>query len=52
MFEWFSDLSPALRYGVSFLLIGISTVLYFSGVFWPWGWAAGLVLLCASVFVD
>lgn len=37
MFDWFADLSPGVRYGVAFLFIGISTALYFSGWFWPWG---------------
>jgi hypothetical protein len=45
MFEWWSDLPPILRYGSALLLIAISTVLWFCGRFWPWGWAAGIALL-------
>lgn len=45
MFSWWSELPAWLRYGVALLLLGISTVLYFSGVIWIWGWVAGTILL-------
>ena len=29
-------------------LLLLATLMFFGGVFWPWGWAVGLVLLCFS----
>lgn len=52
MFEWWSDLSKGARYGVSILFLGVSTLLYFCGYFWPWGWAVGGVLFLAAVVMD
>jgi hypothetical protein len=49
MFEWWAGLNPTAKYGVSFLFLGISTVLWLRGVFWPWGWAVGGVLLLFSL---
>ncbi len=46
IFEWYASLSPVFRFGVALLFIAISTVLWFTGTFWPWGWGAGIVLLC------
>ena len=45
MFDWWSDQSPWLRYGVAVLFLAISTVMFFAGRFWPWGWGVGAVLL-------
>jgi len=45
IFEWWSGLSPWIRYGVAVILLLISTVLYFDGILWPWGWAAGAIML-------
>ncbi|QOV88726.1 hypothetical protein [Humisphaera borealis] len=44
-FGWWADQSPWLRYGVALLLIAISTVIFFAGTIWIWGWVAGVVLL-------
>jgi len=44
-FSWWSDLPAPLRYGVAILLIAASTVLYFLGRLWIWGWVAGVILL-------
>ena len=44
MFGWFADLPWYVRYGISGVFILISTILFFSGTFWPWGWAVGIVL--------
>ncbi len=52
MFEWFADLSKGLRYGVALLFLAISTIIWFVGYFWPWGWAVGGVLLGASLLID
>jgi hypothetical protein len=48
MFEWWADLPPLVRYGVSLGLILVSTVLWFCGWFWPWGWGVGAILLLFS----
>ena len=45
MFDWWIDLPPWLRYGVAVAFLAVSTVLWFVGYFWPWGWVVGLVLL-------
>jgi len=42
MFEWFADLSPIAKYGAAFLFL--------AGLFWPWGWAVGGVLLVFALF--
>jgi hypothetical protein len=46
--EWWAGLSPWFRFGVAGVLLLISTVLWLAGKFWPWGWAAGSVLLLFS----
>lgn len=43
--EWWGEQSGWLRYGVAFVLLGVSTAMWFAGRFWPWGWGLGLVLL-------
>lgn len=43
--ECWADLPPWLRYGIAGIFLLISTVLWFCGRFWPWGWAVGIVLL-------
>jgi hypothetical protein len=48
LLEWWGGLSPWLRYGVALVFLLISTILYFAGTFWPWGWAVGGVLLLLS----
>ncbi|MCA9300335.1 MAG: hypothetical protein KDA28_14790 [Phycisphaerales bacterium] len=45
MFSWWSDLSPALRYGVAIGMIVISAIIFLFGYFWPWGFGIGIVLL-------
>lgn len=45
MFQWWAGLPPLLRYGVAVFFLLVSTVLWFCGRFWPWGWAVGVVLL-------
>jgi hypothetical protein len=48
-FEWWYELSPWIRAGVAIMLILISTLLWFlADRFWPWGWAAGVILLLFS----
>ncbi|MBX9682001.1 MAG: hypothetical protein K2X38_24855 [Gemmataceae bacterium] len=47
-FEWWLDLPTGLKMGVSLGLIGISTVLWFAGYLWLWGWIIGSILLVFS----
>ncbi len=46
--EWWAGLPMWLRVGVALLFLGLSTVLWFLGRFWPWGWAVGGILLLMS----
>lgn len=48
MLDWWCDLPWWLRYGFALLMLLISTILFFCGIFWPWGWAMGLILLLLS----
>jgi hypothetical protein len=45
LFESYASLPWWLRYGVALLFIAISTILFFAGRFWPWGWGVRLVFL-------
>jgi hypothetical protein len=47
-FEWWAGLNTGVKVGVALLLLLVSTALWFGGRFWPWGWAAGTVLLAFS----
>lgn len=44
-FEWWSERSAWIRYGVAGVFILISTLLLLGGVVWFWGWAVGGILL-------
>jgi hypothetical protein len=44
-FSWWAEQSPWLRYGVALLLIAISTIIFFGGRIWIWGWVAGGIML-------
>ena len=46
--EWWTGLNTWFKVGVSLLLLLISTILWFAGRFWPWGWGAGIILLLFS----
>jgi hypothetical protein len=48
MFSWYTGLPWKLRMAVALTFLLISTVLFFSGYFWPWGWAVGVILLLFS----
>lgn len=48
IFEWFAGLNTWVKVSVSLLLILSSTLLWFAGWFWPWGWAVGVILLLCS----
>jgi hypothetical protein len=45
LWAWWSEQHWALRIGVAVVFLLLSTILFFAGTFWPWGWAVGLVLL-------
>jgi hypothetical protein len=45
IFGWWGTLSPLWRYGIAIILLAISTVLFFLGRLWIWGWVIGAVLL-------
>jgi hypothetical protein len=47
-FELWASLPHLLRFGVASVFLLISTVLWFTGAFWPWGWVVGVVLLIFS----
>jgi hypothetical protein len=51
MFQWlFKMLASCRLYFLipAFLLLAVSTLMFFGGIFWPWGWAVGMVLLFFS----
>jgi hypothetical protein len=49
MVRWWAGLPWRLRLGVALALLLLSTILWqVAGHFWPWGWAAGSVLLLYS----
>ena len=48
MFGWWVGLPWQLRVGVALVCLIISTILWFAGTFWPWGWAIGPALLLFS----
>ena len=48
MFSWWTGLPWKLRLAVALGFLLLSTILYFCGYFWPWGWAAGVILLIFS----
>lgn len=45
LFEWYGGLSPWIRFGVALFFLLVSTVLWLAGVFFPYGWGVGLILL-------
>ena len=50
-FDWWLGRPKPVRYGISFFLIGLSTLFYFLGQIWFWGWASGGALLFIN-FID
>jgi hypothetical protein len=48
VFEWCGGLPWQLRVSVALLFLLASTILWFTGYFWPWGWAVGGILLILS----
>ncbi len=48
MFEMWAGVSPKQRRSIALFFIAISTVLYFAGELWIWGWCVGSLLLMFS----
>ena len=49
MFEWFLEIPLWLRALVGLGLLAVSSVIWFAGWFWPWGWVVGGIILLASI---
>ena len=47
-FQWWATLSPRVRFAVALVPLALSTLLWLTGRFWPWGWVAGAVMLAFS----
>jgi len=39
------DRGIAAKLGIGAFMLAVSTGLWFSGRFWPWGWAIGVIFL-------
>jgi hypothetical protein len=50
--QWYFDYSPGKRFLIALVPLAISTIMYFSGMFWPWGRGVGTILLCCSFPTD
>jgi hypothetical protein len=48
MISWWTGLPWKLRMGVALALLLLSTILFFAGYLWIWGWLIGVVLLMFS----
>lgn len=46
--EWWTGLGTWLKVSVALIFLSISTILWFTGRFWPWGWGLGIGLLLFS----
>ena len=47
-FEMWAGLNTWFKVGLSLCLLLVSTILWLTGTFWPWGWVAGVILLIFS----
>jgi hypothetical protein len=48
LIHWWAGLPWWLRLSVALAFLLLSTILWFEGHFWPWGWAVGIALLIFS----
>ncbi len=48
IFEWLIE-SKLARLVAGLILIGVSTLFYFGGRIWFWGWVVGGILLLAAI---
>ena len=46
--EWWGGLDPKIRITIPVVLLLISTILFFIGILWIWGWVVGVILLLFS----
>ena len=49
MLDWFLEIPLWLRAIVGLGLLAASTVMWFSGWFWPWGWVVGGLIVLLSI---
>lgn len=47
-FESWAGLNTWLKVTIALIFLAISTILWFAGKFWPWGWGVGTMLLLFS----
>lgn len=47
-YHWWAGLNTWLKFSVAGALLLSSTIFLFLDYFWPWGWAAGAILLLFS----
>ena len=53
MLEWWAGLTGWAKYGLPTVLLTISTIAFFNGYVWPWGWGiGGALMFVAVVFKD
>ena len=50
MFGFWTNSSPLFRFGLAGVCLLVSTLLWLAGIFWPWGWGAGVILLLLAGF--
>lgn len=46
--DWYFGFPPLVRFLIALIPLGASTVMWFTGLFWPWGWGIGGITLCRS----
>ncbi len=49
MISWLLDSPHWVRALIGLALLGVSTLLYFGGTIWPWGWVVGGIILLAAI---
>ncbi len=52
LIEWWLERSQWVRYGVAAAFLAVSTILYFTGWIWIWGWAIGGTLILVNLMMD
>ena len=50
MFGWYMELHWLYRLGLALLILAVGAARYFlEGIFWPWAWGVGGIMLCLSL---
>ena len=52
LIEWWLERSQWVRYGFAAAFLAVSTILYFTGWIWIWGWAIGGTLILVNLMMD